>query len=58
MAMLFKVVEMSGNYIFEDDNPPLIALRRRVVSFAFGAFNVFVEIFVVEASKRAHLIGN
>jgi hypothetical protein len=49
---LFNIVERSGNYVFEDDNPPPpIVFRKRVVSYAFGAFNVFIEIFVIEASK-------
>ena len=30
--------------------PP--ALRARVVSYALGAYKVFIESFVVEASKR------
>jgi hypothetical protein len=54
---LFNVVESSGNYVFEDDNP-LRALRARVVSCDLGAFKVFIESFVIETSKRAHLIGN
>jgi hypothetical protein len=58
MAILFNVVERPGNYVFEDDNPPPIALRTRVVSYALGAYKVFIESFVVEASKRALSIGN
>jgi hypothetical protein len=33
IVILFKVVESSGNQIFEDDNP-LRALRTRVVNYA------------------------
>jgi hypothetical protein len=47
IAIFFKVVEMSGNYIFEDDTP-LTALRVRVVSYALGAYKVFIESFVIE----------
>jgi hypothetical protein len=54
---LFKLVESSGNSVFEDDNP-LRALKTRVVSYGLGTYKVFVESFAVETSKRAHLIGN
>ena len=37
---MFNVVERSGNYVFEDDNP-LTALRARVVSYALGTYKVF-----------------
>ena len=37
---------------------PLTALRARVVSYALGAYKVFIEAVVVETSKKAHLIGN
>ena len=57
MAIFFNVVENSGNYVFEDDNP-LRALRARVVSYALGAYKVFIERVVVETSKRAHSIRN
>ena len=58
MAVLFNVVERSGKYVFEDGNPLPTALRKRFVSYALGAYNVFIESFVVEASKIAHPIGN
>ena len=32
--------------------PPLIVLRRRVVSFALGAYKVFTQSFAVKTSKR------
>jgi hypothetical protein len=38
--------------------PPPTTLRARVVISALGAYKVFIESFVVETSKRAHLIGN
>ena len=41
----------------EDDTPPR-ALRARVVSYTLGAYKEFIEIIVLETSKRAHLIGN
>jgi hypothetical protein len=36
---------------------PSTALRARVVSYAVGAFTVFIESIVVETSKRVHSIG-
>jgi hypothetical protein len=54
---LFNVVERSGNYVFEDDNP-LTALKSRVVSYALGEYKIFIESVVVETSKRTHSIGN
>jgi hypothetical protein len=53
---LFNIVERFGNYVFEDDTHPT-ALRARVVSYAHGAFKVFIESVVVKTSKRAHSIG-
>jgi hypothetical protein len=58
MAILFTVVERSGHYVFEDDNPPPISLMARVVSYALGAYNVFIENFDVETLKRTHSIRN
>jgi hypothetical protein len=37
MAILFNVVESSGNEVFEDDNPPT-DLRSSVVLYALGAY--------------------
>ena len=46
------MVESSGNYVFEDDNPSSpTALRARIVSYALGAYKVFIEGVVVETSK-------
>jgi len=53
----FKVVEKSKNYVFENENPPT-ALRTRVVSYALGAYKVFIESIVVKTSKSADSIGN
>ena len=39
IAILFNIVECSGNQVFEDDNP-LTALRARVVSYFLGAYKV------------------
>ena len=36
-VILFNVIDRSGNYIVEDDNPPT-ALRANVVSYALGAY--------------------
>jgi hypothetical protein len=40
IAILFKVVERSRNYIFKDITPPT-ALLVRLVSYALGAYKVF-----------------
>jgi hypothetical protein len=34
------------------------ALRAKVVSYALGAYKVFIESFVVKTSKRVHSIEN
>ena len=56
-AILFNVVEKSGNYVFENDKPPT-PLRVNVVSYALETYKVFIDSVVVETSKRAHSIGN
>ena len=56
IAISFNVVESSGNYVFEDDNPPT-PLRAMVISYALGAYKIFIEGVVIETSKKAHLIG-
>ena len=38
--------------------PPLTALRARVLSYALGAYKVFIEGVVVETSEEVHSIGN
>ena len=57
IAILFNVVESSGNYVFKDDKPPR-APRAKVVSYALGAYKVFNDRVVVKTSKGAHSIGN
>jgi hypothetical protein len=42
VAILFSVVKRTGNYVFEDDTPTITALRARVVSYALGAYKVFL----------------
>jgi hypothetical protein len=37
IANLFIVVEPSGNYVFDEDNPAPIPLRARVVRYDPGA---------------------
>jgi hypothetical protein len=44
---LFNAVENSENYNFELDTPPT-DFRARVISYALGAYKVFIKIFVVE----------
>jgi hypothetical protein len=56
IAILFNVVESSGSYVFEDDNPPT-PFRARVVISALGSYKIFLDSVVVESSKRAHSIG-
>jgi len=51
---LFDAVERSGNYGFEDDIP---SPKPKVLNYDFGAYKVFIEKVVVEASKRAHSNG-
>jgi hypothetical protein len=58
LAFLFNIAERWGNYVFEDENPPPIALRTRIVSYTLGAYKIFIESFVVQASKTTHWIGN
>jgi hypothetical protein len=47
IAILFNVVESSENYTFEQDSPPTV-FRARVISYALGAYKVFIESFVAE----------
>jgi hypothetical protein len=54
---LFHAVQSSGNYTCEQDTPTKV-FRECVISYAWGAYKVFIEIFVVETRKRAHSIGN
>jgi len=54
---LFNVVEISGTYVFKNDKPPR-APRAEVVSYALGAYKVFIDRVVVKTSKGAHSIGN
>jgi hypothetical protein len=42
----------------EIEIPPPTVFRARVVSFALGAYKVFIESGVVKTSKRAHPIRN
>ena len=45
IAILFNVVESSGNYMFEQDTPTTVFMAR-VISYALGVYKVFIEIFV------------
>jgi hypothetical protein len=47
ITILFSVVERSRNYVLEDNSPLHITLRSRVVSYALGAYKVFIEMVVV-----------
>jgi hypothetical protein len=40
IAILFNVVENSGNYVFKDEKPPRTP-RAKVVSYTMGANKVF-----------------
>jgi len=42
IAILFTVIKRSGNYVFEDDDPPK-TFRARVVSYVLEAFKVYIE---------------
>jgi hypothetical protein len=46
IAILFNVVERSGNYFFEDDNPST-ALRARILSYALGVYKAYIEKVIV-----------
>ena len=46
IAILLSVVERSGNYVFEDDNP-FAVLRERVVSCVLGFYKVDIEGVIV-----------
>jgi hypothetical protein len=46
IAILFNVVESSGNYIFEQDIPPTV-FRTRVISYALGAHMVLMEGMII-----------
>ena len=51
IAILFKVVESSGNYVVKEDKPPR-APRAKVVSSALGAYKVFIDRVVVKLQMR------
>jgi hypothetical protein len=57
ITILFNVVESSENYVLKDDKPPR-APRAKVVSYALGAYKVFIDGVVIKASKGAHFIRN
>jgi hypothetical protein len=42
IAILFNVVERHGNHVFEDDKPSTAPMAK-VVSYALGAYKVFIE---------------
>jgi hypothetical protein len=54
---LFSVVDFQIENIFYGGHSPT-TLGARVVSYALGAYKVFIEVVVVETSKKAHSIGN
>ena len=43
MAIRLNVVEVSGNYFFEEDSPTPTTFRSKVVNYALGAHKVFIE---------------
>ena len=42
IAIVFNVAEGFGNYIFEQDIPPIV-FRARVISYVLGAYMVLME---------------
>jgi len=58
IAILFSVVERSGNSVFKDDTPTHThrALSTRV-GYALRAYKVFMERVVVKIAEGAHWIG-
>ena len=57
MAILFRVVDYQIENLFLRSKLSHY-LTARVLSYALGANKVFIEVFVVETSKKAHSIGN
>ena len=57
IAILFSVVDFQIENMFLRRTLPQ-TLRTRVLSYALGAYKVFIEGVVVETSKGAHLTGN
>ena len=57
IAIFFNVAESSGNNVFEDDEI-LRAPSAKVVSYALGAYMVFIDSAVIKTSKGAHSIEN
>ena len=45
VVILLNVVKRSGNYVVEDGTPP--GLRTRDLSYALGAYKVFIESVVM-----------
>ena len=58
IPVLFSVVDFQVENIFLRRIPPPTTLRARGLSYALGAYKVFIEGVVVETSKQAHSIGN
>jgi hypothetical protein len=54
---LFSVVDFQIEIMFLRRTLPK-AFRARVVSYALGAYKIFIEHVVAETSKRGHSIGN
>jgi hypothetical protein len=42
IAILFSVIERSGNYIFKDGKSPTV-LRDRVISYTLETYEVYIE---------------
>ena len=57
IAIFFSVVDFQIENIFLRRIPPT-TLTARVLSYALGAYKVFIEGVVAETLKKAHLIGN
>jgi hypothetical protein len=57
IAILFSVVDFQIEIMFLRRTLPK-AFRARVVSYALGAYKIFIEHVVAETSKRGHSIGN
>jgi len=40
IGILFSVIGRAGNYVFEDDTPPLYKHQGKVVCYALGSYKV------------------
>ena len=54
IALLSNIIQRSGNYVFEDDNP-LTALMARVISYAKDADKIYAPDYIFEDDTPSSL---